>query len=104
MVDLKYGLYKLIFWLPIMIIFSFLEYSTSGWLQTSIYLLVAAIFLVVAAIFEKKHITFKEKNRKTTINHFRGIFVFTLLVLFLTLGNLISIVVSSQTFAFFRFF
>lgn len=75
MVDLKYGLYKLIFWLPIMIIFFFLEYSTSGWLQTSIYLLVAAIFLVVAAIFEKKHITFKEKNRKTTINHFRGIFL-----------------------------
>lgn len=64
MVDLKYGLYKLIFWLPIMIIFPFLEYSTSGWLQTSIYLLVAAIFLVVVLFLRKNILLLKKRIAK----------------------------------------
>ena len=104
MVDLKYGLYKIIFWLPFITIFTSLEYSFRGWLQILVTILVAAIFFIIATIFEKKHITFKEKNRQTTIKHFRGIFDSLLVVLFLTLGNWLSTVVSSSAFALFSTF
>lgn len=91
MVDSKYGIYKIIVWLPLMSVFYFYQRMTSGWRLFLAILPIAILIVVGLTKFEKKHPFYNEENRQQTTKHFRGLCVFILIIVYLVVGSPISV-------------
>lgn len=87
MIDWKYGAYTTIGWIVLLATYTITKGITNhfGWLFLT--LCVAIIIIIVANYFyEREHPKFKEKNRKSTVEHLRGIWVLFILVVYLAVA------------------
>lgn len=89
MVDWKFGSYKLIWWL-IIIIISFPASFTNGRKQLIALIIMMLVLFSATFLFERKKPQFKEKNRQSTISYFRVICVLLILIVYFTVTSLIS--------------
>ncbi|HIZ96911.1 MAG TPA: hypothetical protein H9803_09470 [Candidatus Ligilactobacillus excrementavium] len=88
MVDWKFGSYKLIWWL-IVIIISFPVSFINGWIQASALIIMLLVLFSATFLFERKKPQFKEKNRQSTISYFHGICICLMLIVYFTVTRLV---------------
>lgn len=84
MIDWKYGAYTTIWWIILLATYITTKGFTNhlGW--SFLTLCVAIIIVIVGSYFyEHKHPQFQEKNRTSTVNHLRGIWIVFILVVYL---------------------
>lgn len=87
MIDWKYGAYMTTGWIVLLATCIIAKGITNsfGWLFLT--LGVATIIIIVANYFyERKHPQFKEKNRTSTVDYLRGIWVLFILVVYLAVA------------------
>jgi len=87
MIDWKYGAYMTTGWIVLLATFTIAKGLTNnfGWLFLT--LGVAIIVIIIANYFyEREHPKFKEKNRTSTVDHLRGIWVLFILVVYLAVA------------------
>ena len=98
MIDWKYGAYMTIWWIILLATYISTKGLTNNFGWSFLALCIAGLIVIVASYFyEREHPQFKDKDRISTVNHLRGIWIVFILVVYLvvelTVPNLSNIAV-----------
>ena len=87
MIDWKYGTYMTIWWIILLATYISTKGLTNNFGWSFLALCIAGLIVIVASYFyEHEHPQFKEKNRTSTVDHLRGIWVLFILVVYLAVA------------------
>nr|CCC56736.1 putative uncharacterized protein [Weissella thailandensis fsh4-2] len=87
MIDWKYGAYTTIWWIILLATYTTAKEVTNNFGWSFLTLCLAVILVIVSSYFyEHEHPQFREKNRTSTVDHLRGIWVLFILVVYLAVA------------------
>ncbi|WP_258088333.1 hypothetical protein [Weissella fangxianensis] len=87
MIDWKYGTYATIWWIILLATYSTAKEVTNNFGRSFLTLCLAIIIVIIGSYFyEHTHPQFQEKNRTSTVNHLRAIWVLFILVVYLAVA------------------